>query len=157
MKVWHCSRTDGRLKLYNPAFARMWSLAPEFLDEQPHVDQVIERARPLFGDAAMWEELKYAVTSFDTGREPLNERIARPDGMVLQAATVPLPDGNTLLTYADVTASTRMENALRERAEALEAADRLKTNFLSNVSYELRTPLTNIIGFSREPVDRHRR
>ncbi len=140
--------TDGRLRLYNPTFARIWSLAPEFLNEQPHVDQVIERARLLFGDAAMWEELKYAVTSFDTGREPLNERIARPDGMVLQAATVPLPDGNTLLTYADVTATTRMENALRERAEALEAADRLKTNFLSNVSYELRTPLTNIIGFS---------
>jgi signal transduction histidine kinase len=140
--------TDGRLRLYNPTFARMWGLAPEFLDEHPHVDRVIERAKSLFGEEAMWEELKYAVTSFDTAREPLNERIARRDGMVLQAATVPLPDGNTLLTYADVTATTRMQNALRERAEALEAADRLKTNFLSNVSYELRTPLTNIIGFS---------
>ena len=37
---------------------------------------------------------------------------------------------------------------MRERAEALEAADRLKTGFMSNVSYELRTPLTNILGFS---------
>jgi signal transduction histidine kinase len=141
--------TDGRLRLYNPTFARMWSLAAEFLDEHPHIDRVIERAKSLFGDQSMWGELKYAVTSFETGRQPLNERIVRPDGMVLQAATVPLPDGNTLLTFADVTASTRMENALRERAEALEAADRLKTNFLSNVSYELRTPLTNIIGFSQ--------
>ena len=148
--------TDGRLRLYNPTFARMWSLAPELLDEHPHVDRLIERAKPLFSDQAMWDELKYAVTSFDSGREPLNERIARPDGTVLKAATVPLPDGNTLLTYTDVTATTRMENALRERAEALEAADRLKTDFLSNVSYELRTPLTNIIGFSAEPVDRHR-
>jgi signal transduction histidine kinase len=69
--------------------------------------------------------------------------------MVLQATSVPLPDGNTLLTYMDVTDTTRIENALRERAEALEAADRLKTNFLSNVSYELRTPLTNIIGFAQ--------
>ena len=55
----------------------------------------------------MWDDLKYAVTSFDTNREPLKERIDRPDGMVLQATSVPLPDGNTLLTYMDVTDTTR--------------------------------------------------
>src|SRR4029079_1335319 len=32
--------------------------------------------------------------------------------------------------------------------DALIAADRLKNQFISHVSYELRTPLTNIIGFS---------
>jgi signal transduction histidine kinase len=140
--------TDGRLRLYNPTFARLWSLDAPFLDEHPHIDAVIRKSRALF-DSAMWDELKFAVTSFDTNRHPLKERIDRPDGMVLQVSSVPLPDGNTLLTHMDVTDTTRIENALRERAEALEAADRLKTNFLSNVSYELRTPLTNIIGFSQ--------
>jgi signal transduction histidine kinase len=37
---------------------------------------------------------------------------------------------------------------LRERNEALEAADRLKIDFVHHVSYELRSPLTNIIGFA---------
>ena len=41
-----------------------------------------------------------------------------------------------------------MERVLRERNEALVAADNLKNTFISHVSYELRSPLTNIIGFS---------
>jgi signal transduction histidine kinase len=140
--------TDGRLKLHNPAFARFWSLEPEFLDRQPHVDTVIDQCRKLLTDDIIWDELKYGMTSLDTGRKPLKGRLNRPDGLALEYAFVPLPDGNTLLTYVDVTDSARIENALRERAEALEAADRLKTGFMSNVSYELRTPLTNILGFA---------
>jgi signal transduction histidine kinase len=60
---------------------------------------------------------------------------------------VPLPDGATLITFSDVTAVKQFERALLERNEALVAADKLKNQFIGHVSYELRTPLTNIIGF----------
>ena len=60
---------------------------------------------------------------------------------------MPLPDGATLVTFHDVTDSVNVERALRERNEALEDADRIKIDFVHHVSYELRSPLTNIIGF----------
>jgi signal transduction histidine kinase len=60
---------------------------------------------------------------------------------------VPLPGGATLVTFHDVTDSVNVERALRERNEALEDADRIKIDFVHHVSYELRSPLTNIIGF----------
>jgi hypothetical protein len=67
-----------------------------------------------------------------TGR---SGRLERPDGTVLDYATVPLPDGGCLFTYLDVTDSFRVEHALRERNAALENADRLKSEFIANVSY----------------------
>jgi signal transduction histidine kinase len=53
-----------------------------------------------------------------------------------------------MMTFVDVTRSAQFERLLTERNEALETADKLKDAFVQNVSYELRSPLTNIIGFS---------
>ena len=75
-------------------------------------------------------------------------RLERRDGNVVDCATMPLPDGATLVTFQDVTDTVNVERALRERNEALEAADKLKIDFVHHVSYELRSPLTNIIGFA---------
>ncbi len=67
---------------------------------------------------------------------------------------MPLPDGNVLLTYLDVTDSATIERALRERNKALEEADHMKSDFIANMSYEIRAPLNSIIGFTDMMGDR---
>ncbi len=140
--------SDGRLKLFNPSFAALWALDGRALEPESHIDAVIARCRAGLDDRGVWDVLKAAVTGIDDERDKLEGQIERADGVFLAYAGLPLPDGGTLLTFVDVTASKRVENALIERNEALVAADRLKSAFISHVSYELRTPLTNIIGFS---------
>ena len=138
--------SDGRLRLHNAAFARMWRLAPEALADRPHIEKITALCRPLHGDAPAWRALRDVVTAIDS-REAIPGRLERRDGSVVDCTTVPLPDGATLVTFHDVTDSVNVERALRERNEALEDADRLKIDFVHHVSYELRSPLTNIIGF----------
>lgn len=140
--------TDGRLKLYNSAFAGIWKLSRASLDEGPHIDGIVKQARVLFEDDRTWARLAWSITSLGDEREQLSGQMVRADGSVIEFATAPLPDGATLVTFADVSAAKRYERALIERNEALVASDRLKNQFISHISYELRTPLTNIIGFS---------
>jgi len=139
--------TDGRLKLHNKAFAAIWKLSPQKLSESPHIDEFIRVTQVIHGGEATWSEISRAVTAFEH-REPLEGQMVRPDASVIDYAATPLPDGGTLLTFVDVTDSKRYERALIERNEALVTADRLKNQFIGHISYELRTPLTNIIGFS---------
>lgn len=144
---------DGALRLYNRAFASLWQLDPRKLDGEPHIDEVIENCRGLHDDPIEWARTKAAITAITSERYPYESQFDRQDGSVIAAAALPLPDGGTLLTYVDVSDAVRAERALIEKNEALETADRLKTTFIRHVSYELRTPLTNILGFTDFLID----
>ncbi|HEY2008752.1 MAG TPA: PAS-domain containing protein [Rhizomicrobium sp.] len=137
---------DGKLKLHNAAFARIWEFDAEDLEDEPHLRTIAALSRDRFGDSHIWDQLIQAIVA-GAGARDMGD-VERSDRSVLSLSTSPLPDGATLVTFNDVTDRFRIENALRDRNEGLEAADRLKSDFIKHVSYELRTPLNTILGFS---------
>ena len=138
---------DGRLKLWNPAFGRLWGLNPEDLEGEPHITSIAERMRGFF-TREEWQERREELIAKGLDRLMHEGRLTRANDTLVDFTTVPLPDGGVLITYTDVTDTVRVENALREKNAALEAAEQLKLDFLANVSYQLRTPLNAIMGFN---------
>ncbi|MGE3791665.1 MAG: PAS-domain containing protein, partial [Hyphomonadaceae bacterium] len=138
---------DGRLKLHNSAFSTMWKLEPGVLEEEMAFDKVIAACEHLFHDRAVWAQVRGRITDpSPEARTEFRGEMRRSDESVLKFLTRPLPDGATLVAFQDITADRRVEDALRERAEAFEQADKLKGQFVENVSYQLRNPLQAIYG-----------
>jgi len=137
---------DGRLKLHNAAFARIWALDEKDVAEGTHIKRVAEACATRFGDEAVWNKLAATIASGAERRRDWGE-IERTDRTILSLSLAPLPDGATLVTFADVTDRFRIESALRERNDALEAADRLKSDFVHHASFLFRDPLNAVRGF----------
>ena len=140
--------SDGRLKLSNPVFARLWGIAPERLNGDTHIADFVEHTRPYWVGIGDWAEHSQRIIARLLARAADSGRLIRSDGRVVDYANVPLPDGAVLLTYLDITDGFRVELALRQRAQALQEADRLKSEFIANVSHEIRSPLTSVQGFA---------
>ncbi len=142
---------DGRIKLWNPSYAEMWNLNPEDLEGEPHINRIIEKKKSFFAEDS-WESSKRSILSRALNNNVSPTRLTCLDQdnkhTLIDIAAVPLPDGGVLVTYTDITSAVEIENALREKAQALEAAEQLKLDFLANVSYQLRTPLNSIMGFN---------
>jgi signal transduction histidine kinase len=138
---------DGRMKLYNAAFARMWEMLPGDLAGEPHISRIAETCAMRFGEEIAWQKLATEMSSTVARRREWGE-IERNDKSIVAVSLGPLPDGATLVTFADVTDRSRIESALRERAQALEAADQLKSDFVHHASFLFRDPLNAVRGFA---------
>jgi len=115
---------------------------------------VVELCVPRLHDAQFWRELKGRVTDPDPrARIAISGEAKTSDDRIVAYQSRPLPDGATLVAFADITDTRKLERAVADRSAALAEAERLKRDFVGNVSYELRTPLTTILGYS-ELLDR---
>ncbi|WP_420394365.1 ATP-binding protein [Acuticoccus sp.] len=135
---------DGLLRLANPAF---WSLTGAPAAEVGDHVRLIAAGAPS-DERHVWNALSERVTGLTDHRTRAGGRLERGE-RTLDYAFAPLPDGSTLATFVDVTDTVNVARALVERNSALVAADRLKNAFIEHVSYELRSPLNTIIGFTQ--------
>ncbi len=140
--------SDGRLHIWNQSFRDIWGLSDADLAQNLRVDAMVELVAAKLADPSRAQLLRDLVRIATVDRQARTGRMALADGRYFDFAVVPLPDGNALFTLLDITASRGIEEALRGRADALEEADKLKTAFVANMSYELRVPLTSIAGFA---------
>jgi hypothetical protein len=141
--------SDGRIRLHNEAFDGFWGLSGEAIDAAGDFDAVAALCQSTMPDPALWLGLKARVADPDPeSRVPIAGEGRTTDGRIASWLTRPLPDGATLVAFSDVTAQRGLEQALAAKAQALEESTALKREFVGSVSYELRTPLTTIVGYS---------
>jgi PAS domain S-box-containing protein len=144
---------DGRITFFNEAAVDLWGRRPELGEEWCgslhlfHLDGrpmrhdecpmavALKEQRPVRGELAMLERpdgRRVAFTPFPT---PLRD----PDGTMIGAVNV----------MVDVTDRLTAEHSLRTTAEALQASNSVKDEFLGLISHELRTPVTTIYAGSK--------
>ncbi len=140
--------TDYRLRLSNPAMERIWDLKPEDHLEGVHINEILKVVSRQFRSSRQSKNWRINMLNVISRRHPERQRLLLKKDKVLEYTYVPLPDGSHLLSFIDVSDTWRFENTLKERNQVLEHEDRLKSDFISHVSYELRSPLNTIAGFS---------
>ena len=117
--------------------------------EQEFKAMTIEMIRPKEDISLLHENIKSETSDYQNSRNWCHKT---KDGKILDVEVIshaiPSPSGKNLrlVLVNDVTDKIKAENTLKEAMALAEASDRLKTNFLNNISHEVRTPLNGILG-----------
>ena len=144
---------EGRITFFNAAAAELWGRRPEVGElwcgswqlywpdgrRMPHDECPMAIALKTGREVRGWEAIAERRDGSRVWITPYPTLLHDSTGTVIGAVNV----------FVDVTQRRHAEDALRGSAEALQASNAVKDEFLGLVSHELRTPVTTIFGNAR--------
>lgn len=140
--------SDGRVKLFNGPYAEMLGVDRDALAGAPHFTELVQMESDRENGEQTMRLMADTVQAHLDTREAVSGTLEFGDKRTFNYRWVPLPDGAMLCSFDDVTDALRIERAIRQRSEAFEVNDRLKSEIIARVSHEVRAPLNTVMGFA---------
>ncbi len=138
---------DGRVKLCNKPFAKMFLEGIEY-ESEPHINDIASNPKRKIKDSNHFERLRQIVLNMEPQSEE-TDMIELKNGDIYKYTARFVEGGTKLVCYENQTHEIAFQKMLEEKNFALESTDRMKREFMAEVSQKLREPLNNVMAYSQ--------
>lgn len=145
--VWN---SDQRLVVWSKKCEEFWYFPGNKIRTGMHMRELLEHLRDAgaFGDLVNEFDIDHELQKIAAAGGNSDDQFQMRDGRQVHVRRFPLERGGYVSVYTDVSEQAEQRVQLEdERARAVKA-NVLKTDFVMNLSHEMRDPLHSIIGFS---------
>ena len=152
---WLSSPDFKKIQYISPAYEKIWGRSREELYANPETWISFLHPEDSKRHHPVKEMAEKIALIGDAARFSSQYRIVRPDGDIrwIMDKGFPIYDNNGVCcgvtgVAVDITAEKKHELELKKAKEDAEAANRAKIVFIENMSHDIRTPLSGVIGMS---------